>query len=148
MEHDGVAADVDIAIAPLIRELWRAGLWTQLSCEDNDGRGGGGGYVWVQFVHASALEQFLRILFPVRDDEIESLYNRAIGGIEPDDWQAFNDERAWRYRAHPTDRNEAGHTTKAADIWLTADVWFPRTDLDDVIELMLRHNTDRPADSR
>jgi hypothetical protein len=135
IEYSGRAADVDVEIAPLILELWRAGLWTSLSCQEGvDGR------VWIGFAHASALEEFLRVLFPERDDAIESLYNRAVGGIEPDEWEAFREERAWRYRLHAEDALEDDATTTRSDIYLAADVHFPRRDLDEVLARLHRHN--------
>jgi hypothetical protein len=47
--------EIDIKIAPLIKEIWKAGISTVNSCENNVPEN----YFWIQFRSSSDLEKFL-----------------------------------------------------------------------------------------
>lgn len=96
IEWGDQAAEVDEGIAPLILELWKAGIDTMMSCQDNDGR------LWIEFPDTADAARFLDVVADY-DEDVESIYNRATGEWEPDDWEAFRAERAWHYSTSPID---------------------------------------------
>lgn len=55
--HGTLEADVDEAIAPLILEMWKAGVYTYQSCQGNPE-----GWVWIQFADQCDLEKFLSLV--------------------------------------------------------------------------------------
>lgn len=144
-------ADVDAGIAEFILELWRAGIETMMSCQDNDGR------VWVEFPSANDAERFLDIVAGEYDDDIYSLYNRLVHEGEDDDWETFRESHAWQYACAPMDYNGAlfdaqGELERPAEaqrfIQLHVSVRFPRYDYDEVLQRMENYNeskADRPS---
>ncbi|HEV8276809.1 MAG TPA: hypothetical protein VGQ26_14095 [Streptosporangiaceae bacterium] len=125
-------AHVDQALAPLIRELWRAGIDTNMSCQQD-----GHGLVWIQLPPASA-EAFLNIVAGNRpadsDLDPDSLYNRVIGDLQPSDLCG-----AWRLEAAPCDFAAVG---MPADIDIAISVRFPPADLPAVLDCLQAHNGD------
>jgi hypothetical protein len=77
--------------------MWKAGIFTVMSCQE--GAESFGGRAWVQ-MPASDAEAFLDIVAPF--DSEDDLYNRVTGEWEPDDWETFRREQAWQYHAEPT----------------------------------------------
>ena len=57
IQHGDMEADVDEQIAPLIIEMWRAGIETWQSCQANPS-----GWVWLQFPTSIDAEKFLNIV--------------------------------------------------------------------------------------
>ncbi len=126
-------ANVDAGIRPLIRELWRAGIDTTMSCQQD-----GYGCVWVQLPPADA-GRFLSIVVGTRPDDRGDLdpngiYNRITGSWELDDPSA-----AWRLDAAPHDFAYAG---MPAEIEIAVSVRFPPSDLDAVLDRLRSHNGD------
>lgn len=127
IKHGEMEADVDVAIAPLILELWRAGWETSWSCqEQEDGRAA------VGFEDVHHAEAFLAVAvgtFPhdlIEDDAylaaivpgeeidvnevavaygsryLETIFNRINGNwASPDDREAFHENRVWEIGTHP-----------------------------------------------
>lgn len=85
VEWGGHSAEIDRAIAPLILEIWKAGIRTANSCEDNVPRG----FIWIQFPTAQDAERFLSIIGEYEDEEpAPSRYRRMMGeGEWPDEWR-------------------------------------------------------------
>jgi hypothetical protein len=144
VEHGGYSAEVDAELAPLILELWRAEIWTSLSCQEGvDGR------VWIEF-EGESVERFLSIAAGAHDAEMDSLYNRVVGGFEPDEeWEEWRKTRAWSYTASVEDANvkyeQDGETVHEVaeggpDVRLLVSVRFPRTDLLAVLARVKAHN--------
>ncbi len=142
ISHDSLTAEVDEGIAPLIRECWRAGLETSSSCQDNLGR------VWIQFLFADDAERFLSIVAGGYDSDVESLYNRIGGDIEPRDSDAFRRDRAWSYTAHvydlAVDADEHGYPVGPHDdgpvMHVILSVRFPISDYPDVLGRLTAFN--------
>jgi hypothetical protein len=137
IEHGDQSADVDEDIAEFILATWRLGLWTLMSCQDNEGAEGEGGprRVWVQLPALDA-EQFLSIVAGVCPDEVDQLdpdclYNRVIPEVEPEDWETFRRGRMWHYAALPEDMR--GVPGESAQVDLAVSVRFPFTDLPEVL---------------
>ena len=144
IEHRGFAAEVDEEIAPLILEMWRAGIPTMLSCQDNGGDGAGG-RIWIA-LPAGAAEFFLTIAAGEYSDDIDSLYNRVVRGFVPEAWEEFRERRAWHYDSTAMDvsldLDSDGDVTLTGptEVMLAAHVRFPRGDLDEVLKRMRAHN--------
>jgi hypothetical protein len=138
IEHDYFQAEVDVELAPLILGLWRAGLMTTMSCQEDDA-----GRAWLSFVDLATLERFLRQLFPKRKPKahVESLYNRAVGTYEPHDWQEFREKRKWTFTLIAVDLNDLAQLeTETTYVSLVASVRFPRADIAAVTERVRRLN--------
>ena len=69
-------ADVDKQIAPLIKEMWKAGIETYQSCQDNPP-----GWIWIQFMSSHELEKFLSIIGDYADT-LGSLHDRMRHGYD------------------------------------------------------------------
>ena len=70
---NGQDAYVDEGIAPLIREMWRAGIRTQMSCQED-----GFGLVWLNFDCPLEAAKFMNIVAEY-EEEPNSLYQRMLG---------------------------------------------------------------------
>ena len=152
IEHRAFAAEVDADIAPLILEMWRAGIPTILSCQDN-GREGARGRIWIS-LPAGAAESFLTIAAGEYSEEIDSLYNRVVGGFEPESWKNIREHHAWHYGSTPIDvsldidSHAYVTSTGPTEVMVAADVRFPRGDLDEVLKRMRAHNELRRHEQR
>jgi hypothetical protein len=58
VRHAGLEAKVDVQLAPLVHALWRAGVYTLMSCQNFDGR------AWIVFLTRPAAEYFRRVCRP------------------------------------------------------------------------------------
>ncbi len=110
--------EIDTAIAPLMSEIWVAGLKTISCCEDDTPNG----YVMIQFETADDCKDFLNICF-TKTYTTGDVYCRAfIAGEHETD--------AWSYQLKPivTDQeeDESGMIAFACD--MTVTVRFPAKD--------------------
>src|SRR6266540_6661346 len=62
IQHGEIEADVDERIAPLIVELWRAGVTTRMSCQEFGEYDGPPSGVWIVFPTESDVKQVAKIL--------------------------------------------------------------------------------------
>jgi hypothetical protein len=127
----------------LIREVWRAGIGTLNSCQENRP-----GIIWIQFASADAAAAFLDIVTEY-EEEADSLYNRITGRWDVPEHSA----PAWEYHALPEDLGLVEMFTDDDEIdqWhegeveflFTMSVRFPRSDFPAVLARMVRHNQER-----
>lgn len=129
-------AAIDEKIAPLIREIWTAGIETVNSCEDNKP-----GIVWVQFASSEGCAVFLDIISRYTDcDESEFLYRRVLQ----------RESRNWEYALHPNDYSldewlddddvvNESHSG-VSNFGFSVSVRFPVTDLPILVERLSRFN--------
>lgn len=133
-------AEVDELIAPLVRELWIAGISTTMSCQ-----GEVQGTVWIAFDDAAMLASFLNVVAEF-DADPNSLYNRICRQFPVDD-----EDRVWEFGLLPDDtafcpEDPGGENPKQAvpgaptDVFLLMSVWFPRSDLELVLQRVRRYN--------
>ena len=66
-------AEIDLQIAPLIRELWIAGIDTLMSCQEVSP-----GIAWIDFPDVHELLRFLDLV-TWYEDGIDTFYNRVTG---------------------------------------------------------------------
>lgn len=139
-------AEVDLEIAPLIEEIWKAGLWTWNSCQNCvEGR------VWIQFSHVEDGQRFLEIVAAEYDPDPWSLYQRIRCHWTPGDvdWEIFERDHQWHYEAvSPRDDNVVFDPEQSADLEIlgppsisfSLSVRFPREDLDEVYRRLQAFN--------
>lgn len=94
VKWDGYEAKIDGGIAPLIKEIWKAGIFTFNCCEENRP-----GIIWIEFASAPDAEAFMNIVARYEDD-LDSLYNRI-----RQEWSRADGliPGAWEYHVLPTD---------------------------------------------
>ena len=132
---------IDEEIAPLIRELWKAGFTTLNSCQENRP-----GWVWIQFLHASDAETFLNIVARY-EKGVHTFYNRI-----RQEWTTIAGELEgeWEYDVHPMDMAVEEmlvgddcikeSCTGPSDFIFTFSIRFPKTDLPLILRRVRRHN--------
>lgn len=89
---NGQDAYVDEGIAPLIREMWRAGIRTLMSCQED-----AFGLVWLNFDCPSEATKFMNLVAEY-EEEPDSLYQRMLGHYA----EVAN---TWEYDVLPEDFN-------------------------------------------
>jgi hypothetical protein len=90
-DNHKIDADVDEKIAPLVLNLWKLGLKTNMSCQNNRGK------VWIDFFCAFDAEEFCNHVAEY-SDEPDSVYQRMNGGLLGGD-----PNYGWEYDIHPCD---------------------------------------------
>lgn len=126
-------AEIDEALAPLIRELWLAGIETLMCCQEYlPGR------AWIEFTNPFSLQRFLNLVatFEISDD---SVYDRVAFHLHHPE---ATDRWDYRLNAHDQGGHENEDETVGhqVDITFTAEVEFPLGDLPTVILRMQQHN--------
>ena len=152
IRHGGTNAAVDEKLAPLIRELWRAGWLTVRSCQRHES-----GKVWIEF-DSRHLNAFLNVAIAY-DPRQGSLWRRArVWGFgsfgrasEPiSDGVQLAD--AWEYHVTMTDgsHDDAANVLVAVarDFGFSVSVLFPRRDLKTVLARVRAHNGKAPKAPR
>lgn len=87
-------AEIDEEIAPLIEEIWKAGIITINSCQENRP-----GTVWIEFLTTHCAAEFLNAIAEYSLD-LDSLYNRLRQGF----WSPDHEEAGlWEYSVVPWD---------------------------------------------
>lgn len=141
VEWKGGAVPIDAGIAPLIQELWKAGLFTMNSCEENRP-----GWMWIEFLDVNAAEGFLDIVARY-EDHMDSLYNRIRQAWSPTEGELQGE---WEYDAHPSDwaveetEVEDGYIEECCDgpsqFTFSLSIRFPRSDFPVLLERMREYN--------
>jgi hypothetical protein len=118
-------ADIDVEIAPLIREMWLAGIETVLSCQENPK-----GWVWIEFLGLEDMERFLAAI----DDsgaQSDSLFSRMA-------WESSDLDTWWDYEIMPQVLGPS-----RSPIVLSISIRFPRSDRGEVQRRLKRYNRRR-----
>jgi hypothetical protein len=122
VQSDGLDANIDEEIAPLIRELWKARLITMMSCQDSPE-----GWVWVQFPLVVFAEAFMDLM--EKESGVRPLWHR------------------WRFEIYPITLQEALFgdypkelIPKGRGLRFAIGVRFPKEDLPAVLETLVKHN--------
>jgi hypothetical protein len=92
IKYQDQEADIDLAIASLILNLWKLDIHTMNSCEDNVPKG----FVWIEFVSVYDAERFLDIVAKYSKGK-GSVYGRITG------WYCDAELEAWIYNTHVFD---------------------------------------------
>jgi len=137
-------AEVDQGIAALIREIWKAGIGTLNSCQENQP-----GIVWIEFVTCEDARCFLNIV-AAYEDGLDTLYNRARQGWNPIDEDDMM-HPFWSYDIHPEDLalqeeiDDAGDVLAethpgAPEFEFSVSIRFPECDYPLVLKRLKEHN--------
>ncbi|MBI3410992.1 MAG: hypothetical protein HY040_21880 [Planctomycetes bacterium] len=121
-------ANIDRKLAPLIRELWKAGIETTMSCEETEP-----GIAWIEFADVDNLATFLDTVTKYEPGN-DTLYNRIThmftGPLSAPVWQ---------YTVFPCDMalsvNEKSHRG-VPSFFFSASVYFPQSDLAILVQRM------------
>ena len=124
---------VDAGLAPLIEQLWRAGIDTRQCCEAHSATG----KVWISFPTATDAELFLNAVVSTDQTGWARAQTWSFGQYEaaaqPLQGDELSDHPAgWEFHAWVEDG--ALGTGDAAEFWIGVAVLFPRHDLDHVLE--------------
>jgi transcriptional regulator with XRE-family HTH domain len=132
-------AEVDVGIAPLIRELWVAGIDTYLSCQQNTL-----GRIWIDFCSVEEMVSFLNVVARYEDGDDDLYWRMNLrfrrSGHLPN----------WEYSIHELDfalheETDSGSVVCSydppADFHFTASVRFPPQDLPVVLQRLKEHNS-------
>jgi hypothetical protein len=126
----GDLIEVDENLVPVLTRMWRRGIVTTDSCQDQEGR------VWVEFASQRDVEVFLLAMF--RDDEdegsVHSFRTRVFGISEPTDEVGKEDLatvrwRWWWWDVNVVDMNK-GEGPVCVEVYHS--VRFPTADLEEV----------------
>ena len=150
-------ADIDIKIAPLIEEIWKADFHTFNSCQDNQPYwkpASQTGVIWIEFDLDDGL-QFLNIIADEYSDDYDSLYNRIRHGWETEDKNSIDWEFAINLVDWSIESRYEGENGEPGDIYCIEtptgppnfipflSVLFPKEDLPLVEERMRQYNINR-----
>ena len=136
--------DVDEGIAPLILEIWKADIYTMMSCEENRR-----GIMWIMFPDALYAQEFLNIVAHQYEEDNDGLYQRISNG-----WTKHRKDDApgtWEYDVSIDDYSvelimddeqniEEERCTGPADFVIGLSVRFPKTDYPVLLEQMKKYN--------
>lgn len=126
--------DIDEEIASLIEEIWKAGIRTVMSCQENRP-----GWAWIQFPSAETVDSFLDIVAPP-EEETGTLSERGRHRWERGlvDLKSKGDEPGegyWQYDSY--DRGSQ----------ILMSVRFPTSDIAVIEERLTSHNESLPEGS-
>jgi hypothetical protein len=132
-------ADIDVMLAPLIHEIWLAGIETFMCCQETEP-----GMAWVEFDSVQGLVRFLNIVGKYEEGS-DTLYNRmsfrqAGTTSAPDWWYSIN---VWDC-AFDDDTGYVGPT----DFDVTVGINFPHCDLPVLLKRMKGHNRQQAKRAR
>ena len=127
---------VDAGLAPLIEQLWRAGIDTRQSCEAHSATG----KVWISFPTATDAELFLNAVVSTDQTGWARAETWSFGQYESaaqplpgsTAYEQGDHPAGWEFHAWVEDG--ALGTGDAAEFWIGIAVLFPRHDLDQVLE--------------
>lgn len=128
-------ADIDEGIVPLIEELWKAGIETSVSCQQNRE-----GLVWIQFLDADEARKFLKII--ARLEKGKSTLGDRITGDASTTWyfDLYVDDMNLSMAIDKTTLQNSGDPYMGFQL----SIRFPPQDLPVVLDRLRAHNRDSP----
>jgi hypothetical protein len=148
IEWRGIRAEVDVELAPLILEMWKAGVATVLSCQENRP-----GIAWIAFPAADFATGFLDLVAvhpgeddaPAADDAPygATLYRRIAGCGSIGDWQYALFPENYGVREKIVKGKLVETCTGPANFEFLVSVRFPRTDIPLILKRLQAVNAAR-----
>ena len=142
VRYGDIEAKIDVEIAPLIEEIWKAGLYTCNSCQGNPDKN----WIWIEFFNSYDAAKFLNIVAKYEEDT-NLLYNRITHG-----WDDMEKDITgfWKYNLFPKDLGlieksdeddsiEESHEGKCEFIF-NVSIRFPNSDLSTVLKRLRINN--------
>jgi hypothetical protein len=144
VKHGKWEAEVDVKLAPLILELWKAEIWTLQSCQNHSMAH----KVWLHFLTAETAEQFLSVA--ADPEHTPDLWCRAgaryFGGcgrtstiLTPHDGPRIEERDAWEYHVGIAEHALSG-AEQSALLIIEISVLFPRRDLKVILARIQEYN--------
>jgi hypothetical protein len=131
--------EIDEQIAPLIHEIWTAGIETLMSCQHD-----GFGMIWIEFPHVEELIKFLDLVAEF-SPERECMYNRI-----NQYWRSSDLDLDWIFDLHLADAafpdredpsvSVGSHETRGSAFYFTVSLRFPPLDLPNILERLRQFN--------
>ena len=109
VKYRGKFIKVDEGIAPLLKAIWKLGIETTLSCQENRD-----GIAWIEFATAEDAKAFIDIVSHRHDSDPHSLYNRIAGEWCDDD--AKEPPLFWEFSTSPHDLNKERSSTDEDEV--------------------------------
>jgi hypothetical protein len=124
--------DIDKMLAPLIRELWRAGIETMMSCQETEPD-----IAWIEFNTVEDFERFLNLVADY-EEGVDTLYNRINNQLT-----GALSAPCWEYQVNVFDcgfkPGDDNPRLGPADFHVTISVYFPHCDLPTILARMKKH---------
>jgi hypothetical protein len=122
--------EIDEMIAPLVRELWVAGLSTAMSCQEEFRE-----TAWIEFFVVEDLEKFINIVAEY-DVSSHSMYARISGTA-----CTLAGVKSWSYSLSPIELgNDRGEQDHIVNFGFTANVYIPHADIPTLVERLVAYN--------
>jgi hypothetical protein len=117
---------VDEELAPLILALWKRGIDTCLSCQENRP-----GVAWIMFPTAEDAKKFLNAVavYPEDEDRGQNLYDRIVGVADGGNWDYSVSVDDWAVKYDEVDGHLEEACTGPADFEFGLSIRFPTTDI-------------------
>jgi hypothetical protein len=126
--------EIDERIAPLVREIWKAGIRTIMSCQETEP-----GIAWIEFDSVADLIRFLNVVAQY-EEGVDTLYNRInrrrVGPTSTSCWEFQLNLLDCGFSPQDDDRYEG-----PADFLVSVGVYFPQGDLPVLVRRMKHHNS-------
>lgn len=123
--------EIDIEIAPLIREIWVASIETMMSCQEVSP-----GIAWIEFPEVEELLRFLNIVTRY-EPEADTLYNRichqVVGPTSRPHWEC----NVWDMFQGQEEQQRDGEV----NFFATVGVYFPTAEITLLIERLRVFNS-------
>jgi hypothetical protein len=143
------SAEVDEKLAPLIEELWQAGLGTLQSCQHHSVTG----KAWISFPTANDAESFLNMVvgggkqtgWARAEMQYFGQYEATAKPLGKYDEESRHHPAEWEFHAFVWD--EAFGNGGEPNFWIGIAVLFPRRDLKRVLERVRTWNARQTAEA-
>ena len=131
--YNNEQVEIDEALAPLITEIWKAGIGTWMSCQETEI-----GIAWIEFDSVDDLSKFVNIVISY-DVHPDSPYNRIewnsnhLGAALPD----------WEFRFNLMDITDPDSTRIVGgkvDFVPAVGAYFPHEDIDMMVAKLREYN--------
>jgi hypothetical protein len=131
-------ADVDEGLAPLLLEIWKRGLRTQMSCQENEP-----GVAWIAFASLMEAQLFLDLVALRLCDEDKQTVNDRTHVAKVSIWRLLysrmvgcGDDR-WKYSVYV--HNWGDSPTRRPQVQFMMSVRFPVSDIPLIMEQLQGH---------
>jgi hypothetical protein len=131
IESAGQSAAIDELIAPLLAEIWKAGIRTLHSCQENPS-----GFVWIEFDSVLEARRFVHVALGRAQSggAVASAMRRRALHEGPEAFWPLS-RKLWLYKVSPQN-----HAAEGLEVGFTLSVRFPHQDLPLVLDAIQRHN--------
>ena len=124
--------EIDEDLAPLIREIWKAGIETLMSCQETEP-----GIAWIEFDSIPELLRFLDLI-TTYEPGVDTLYNRIHHQLT-----GPMSAPTWEYQLNLMDMFEGQEEQlidQRACFDATVGVYFPQTDIPRLVDCLESFN--------